>query len=165
MAPTTLRSSPSKEILSEILTVWTLFLMWTWGRGRIVKTCRSVFRPSRISTMKLVCRDSWQLLAVRYCLKKVSSQMFDWILNTLLTWQISIKKTSSTAFFLPWGQFCQFSSLWSNPLYRKYTKSLHNLSGLRKEKLFSEGKYNVFKKSSNTVIWRIFSRKLQVFVL
>ena len=58
--------------------------------------------------MKLVCKDSWQLLAVRYCLKKVSSQMFDWVLSTLLTWQISIKKTSSTVFFYLEGSFVSF---------------------------------------------------------
>ena len=44
---------------------------------------KSFLKNSANFTMELFCENSEPLLAVNYFRKKVSSQMFDWVLNTL----------------------------------------------------------------------------------
>ena len=48
--------------------------------------------PSWTSTMDLCCENSGRLLTVNYFCKKASSQMFSWVLNTLLSLSHTLQK-------------------------------------------------------------------------
>ena len=49
-----------------------------------MKNCRSLLGPSWTCTMELFRENNWRLKAINYFCKKALSQMFDWVLNTLL---------------------------------------------------------------------------------
>ena len=50
----------------------------------IVDFIEEYLKRSQTSTMELFCKNNQQLSAVNYFCEKVPSQIFDWVLNTLL---------------------------------------------------------------------------------